>query len=46
MAALTLGDEHPLFSGSEILKTQSEDLAAAKPTQEHGLDHGPVALRA
>ena len=46
VTALPLGDEHPLLPGAEVLQAQSEDLAAAKPAQQHRLDHGPVAPRA
>ncbi len=44
--ALSLGDEHALIPGAEVLQAQSDDLAATEPTQQHRLDHGPVAPRA
>lgn len=44
-ASLALGNEHPAFTDSQILQTQTEDLASSQPAQQHRVDHRPVAPR-
>jgi len=46
MAALALADEHPPLPDVQIFQTQSEDLAAAQPTQHRREHHRPVPLPA
>jgi hypothetical protein len=46
MAALALGDEHPLLARMHIGQPQAKYLAAAQPAQQHRLDHRPVPVRA
>jgi hypothetical protein len=44
MPALALADEHPPLPDVQIFQTQSEDLAAAQPTQHRREHHRPVPL--
>ena len=46
MTALALGDEHPPLTQAQVAKSEPEDLATPEASQDHRLDHGPVALGA
>ena len=44
MTALALGGEHPAFPDPQILHLQTQDLAAAQPTEHHRRHHGLVSV--
>ncbi len=46
MPTLAVGHEDLVLARAQILHAQSEHLAAPQAPEEHGLDHGPVPVRA
>ena len=46
MPALALDNEHPPIRDLDVGQSQSEDLAATQPAEQHRRHHRPVAVRA
>jgi len=46
VSALAFGDEHSPLAETQIGELQPEHFAAAEPSEDHGLGHGPVPLGA